>query len=203
MSITYEQGFNYLFFLKLLAVVTLLLIFIYFHYRTIKQHNKELQSLSNTDSLTGVFNRRYLDTIIRREVENVKRYDTSFSIILLDIDNFKKINDTFGHNKGDAVLKKIADILMNNSRANDIIGRWGGEEFLLICPQTNLENTKILAQNLCDIIASTTFAIDKKVTGSFGVTEYDKRSSYDTCFKAVDGALYTAKLKGKNRVESI
>ena len=203
MSITYEQGFNYYFFLKLLAVVTILLIFIYLHYRTIRQHNKELQSLSNTDSLTGVFNRRYLDTIIRREVQNVKRYDTSFSIILLDIDNFKMINDTFGHDKGDAVLKKIADILMNNSRANDIIGRWGGEEFLLICPQTNLENTKVFAQNLCDIIASTTFAIDKKVTGSFGVTEYNKRGSYDTCFRAVDEALYTAKLKGKNRVESI
>lgn len=203
MSITYEQGFNYHFFLKLLAVVIILLIFIYFHYRTIKQHNKKLQSLSNTDSLTGVFNRRYLDTIIRREVQNVERYDTSFSIILLDIDNFKKINDTFGHNNGDVVLKKIANILLNNARANDIIGRWGGEEFLLICPQTHLENAKVLAQKLCKIIASTTFEIDQKVTGSFGVTEYDKRSSHDACFKAVDEALYTAKVKGKNRVESI
>lgn len=203
MSITYEQGFNYHFFLKLLAAVTILLIFIYLHYRRIRQHNKELRSLSNTDPLTGLFNRRYLDTIIHREVQNTERYDTTFSIILLDLDNFKMINDAFGHIKGDSVLRKIADILMDNSRQNDIIGRWGGEEFLLICPQTNLENTKILAQKLCDIIASTTFEIDRKVTGSFGVTEYDKESSYDACFKSVDEALYTAKVKGKNRVVSI
>ncbi len=203
MSITYEQGFNFHFFLKLLSVVAILIILLYLRYKRIRQHNKELQSLSNADSLTGLFNRRYLDAIIRREVQNTERYGTTFSIILLDIDNFKMINDNFGHTKGDTVLKQVANLLVENSRKNDIVGRWGGEEFLLICPQTNLENAHVLAEKLCYILESTAFEIDQKVTGSFGVTEYDKESSYDACFKAVDDALYTAKSRGKNKVVSV
>ncbi len=203
MSITYEQGFNYHFFLKLLAVVIILLILVYLHYRTIRQHNKKLQSLSDTDPLTGLFNRRYLDKIIHKEAQDTERYSTFFSIILLDIDNFKRINDTFGHPKGDVVLKQVTKILLDNSRKNDSIGRWGGEEFLLVCPQTNLENAQVLAQKLCHLLESATFEIDRQVTGSFGVTEYKKGSSYTDCFKKVDEALYKAKEQGKNRVVSL
>jgi|GEM_PF-1221388 len=203
MSITYEQGFNYHFFLKLLTVLAILLILLTLYYRKMRQHNKSLQSLSDTDSLTGLFNRRYLDSTFHKEVQNTKRYNTPFSIILLDLDDFKKINDVFGHAKGDSVLKQVADLLVNNSRKNDIIGRWGGEEFLIVCPLTNLENAKVLAQKLCHLLESTTFEVDRKVTGSMGVTEYNKESSYDDCFKVVDKALYKAKNQGKNRVVSI
>lgn len=203
MSITYEQGFNYHFFLKLFIVLVILLILFNLYYKKMRQHNKSLQSLSDTDSLTGLFNRRYLDSAFHKEVQNTQRYNTHFSIILLDIDDFKKINDNFGHDKGDSVLRQVAEILVDNSRKNDIIGRWGGEEFLLVCPHTNLENAKVLAQKLCHLLQSTTFEVDQQITGSMGVTEYDKESSYDECFKVVDKALYKAKNQGKNRVVSI
>jgi diguanylate cyclase (GGDEF)-like protein len=128
-----------------------------------------------------------------------ERYEAPFSVIMLDIDDFKKINDTYGHDEGDAVLQKIAEILLTQSRESDIVGRWGGEEFLIICQQSRIDGALTVAEKICHAIEKEVFANNVTVTASFGVAEYSDKTKLSVVVRA-DNALYKAKKEGKNKV---
>lgn len=160
----------------------------------------ELERLSQTDKLTQVSNRLKVDSFIENEVYRAKERDKTFSIILLDIDKFKDVNDTFGHPTGDYVLKSIASIIQKHCRKVDLVGRWGGEEFIIILPDTSLEGALKTAENLRSLIENFEFKDVGNKTASFGVTEYDKSFSIKDLISKVDEALYTAKESGRNKV---
>ncbi len=168
--------------------------------RLLEQKNDELKKISTTDQLTGLFNRRKIDSELEKERQRSIRYEKKFSIIMFDIDWFKKINDTYGHQAGDSVLKDIALLLKNNLRAVDIPGRWGGEEFLILCPQADIEEARELGSRICKLIAEHQFTIDRQVTISVGVAEFSGQEKCDDLIKRADENLYTAKHQGKNTV---
>lgn len=172
-------------------------------HETLRQKTNELEHISITDSLTGVFNRRHIDAVFELELKRSARHDRDLSIILLDIDFFKVVNDTFGHPIGDAVLKQFAVLVKNNIRATDILGRWGGEEFLIVCPEINLQNAVHMAWTLCRRIESEVFGEAGIQTASLGVTSYRKEDNTQAMISRADKALYLAKSKGRNQVESI
>ncbi|WP_034255571.1 diguanylate cyclase [Aliarcobacter lanthieri] len=165
--------------------------------------NKELLTLSITDKLTGLYNRVKLDKVLQENIDRALRYNTIFSIILIDIDFFKKINDNFGHQVGDDVLKETAEILKNSIRNVDILGRWGGEEFLIICPETPLTGARELALKLNKAIKEYKFSTyPNSVTMSIGCSSYKQGVlTYDEIISNADKALYIAKAGGRDRVE--
>ena len=163
--------------------------------------NRLLKDLSQTDALSGLYNRRYMNKKLEEEIMKYQRYGTPFSLLLLDIDYFKKINDTFGHDKGDLVIKKISSLIQKNIRNTDICARWGGEEFLILASNSDLSGAVKLANNLKDLIENSDFEINNKVTVSIGVSSMNKHLEEESLLKLVDNALYKAKEKGRNRVE--
>jgi diguanylate cyclase (GGDEF)-like protein/PAS domain S-box-containing protein len=165
-----------------------------------KHAEEELIRLATTDKLTGAYNRTKFEEIIDREIERTKRYNQPLSMILFDIDHFKKINDTYGHGAGDYVLKTIADIVRENIRKIDYFVRWGGEEFVIISSETNLEKAHALAERIRGITESYKFDTVGKVTVSVGVTEFEEGDRGDSFIKRTDDAMYKAKEKGRNRV---
>lgn len=161
---------------------------------------KEIKKQALTDHLTSLPNRRYLDEILKREIELAKRYGTIFSIFIIDIDHFKKINDTHGHIFGDNILKELSKIFTNHLRNTDNIGRYGGEEFLVVLPYTELEGAIITAENFRKEIESYRFEKDCKITASFGIAEFKNDDDYESIMKRADKALYEAKSRGRNRI---
>jgi diguanylate cyclase (GGDEF)-like protein len=169
---------------------------------------QELNYLASKDALTGVFNRRYFFEHSSRELETCKRYKHPISMIILDVDFFKKINDNYGHQAGDAVLKKVAAICLDSIRSTDILGRYGGEEFIVFLPETTLMDChKISNRILTNISAAEIFHEGKciKVTASLGMTGVNSATaeSLDYYLKYADEALYLAKSDGRNCVRSI
>ncbi len=165
-----------------------------------KELERDLRCLSTTDPLTGIYNRRYWVEKCEEEISRAQRYYKPFSVIMLDIDDFKKVNDEYGHNIGDEVLKAVSRVLVNRSRKTDISARWGGEEFVVLLPGTKLDHAVILAEDIRKLIEEMSILGFLKITASFGVTEYKKG---DTPYKLVDRAdkmLYKAKKQGKNCV---
>lgn len=162
---------------------------------------KQLEVLSATDRLTQVYNRSKLDHEFAHELKRAERYGQPLSIIMLDIDHFKSVNDEHGHLVGDSVLKEMASLLKKNVRNIDILGRWGGEEFLVICPETTLEGAMTLAENLREKIAEYDFETVGNKTVSMGVAHFRNDESGDELVKRADDALYKAKEGGRNRVE--
>lgn len=165
--------------------------------------NSELENLSITDHLTQIFNRVHLDKVILEKIDKSERYARPFSIIMIDIDHFKKINDNFGHNVGDDVIVDFAKLIQASIRSIDVFGRWGGEEFLVICPEIKLSEASIIAEKLRELIAQHDFSQPKNITASFGVTSYAEGDTVTSIFERVDRALYAAKNNGRNRVEEI
>lgn len=155
---------------------------------------------ANTDSLTGLMNRASLDKILEDEIQRSLRYSYPLSAILIDIDHFKEVNDTYGHQSGDIILKEFSKILSANIREVDTIGRWGGEEFLIISPHTDEEGALVIAENLRCRIEEYSFSIVGKKTASFGVAQYDASSIVENLFHQLDKALYHAKNEGRNQV---
>ena len=166
--------------------------------KQLSDKNEELEELYVIDKLTGVYNRHKLDITLEHEENIHDRYNQSFGIILIDIDDFKYVNDTYGHLVGDRVLVEIASILKSNIRKTDILGRWGGEEFLVIVPQSNKEDLFELSCKLKDCIADHDFKLSKKVTASIGLSLYEK--DLVTLIKNADDALYQIKRTGKNNI---
>lgn len=158
-------------------------------------------NLSETDVLTTIANRRKLDDVLEIKVKEAER-GVSLSIILIDIDKFKKINDTYGHDIGDTILQEFASILQNSIRQTDSVGRWGGEEFLLILPTTQNEGALALASTIREKIESFHFTLDISVTASLGVATYHAEDTERNLIKRADDALYRAKHLGRNRIEN-
>lgn len=167
---------------------------------TLKAMNENLKKMATTDSLTGIYNRHKFEEMFEIEIDRVLRYETPLSMIMFDIDHFKMVNDTFGHDVGDYVIKNIVDSVKRNIRHIDIFVRWGGEEFIIICPQTDSLSAATLAQKLRGDIEKTTLDKVGKITCSFGVTSYLKKESKNSFIKRLDSAMYRAKDEGRNRV---
>jgi len=200
-SINIQQGINYSLALKFLIGGSLLLGFAFYWNRKLSVLNKKLELLSVTDRLTGLFNRIKIDSTFEEQIAQSQRSNKIFSIILLDIDHFKKVNDTYGHQAGDTILTEVAHILQNNTRKTDVVGRWGGEEFIIICPNTSSNQALFLAENLRGFLEAHDFPITKSQTASFGVATYQKEDQSKDIVGRADAALYVAKNKGRNRVE--
>ncbi|MBM7556775.1 diguanylate cyclase [Halanaerobacter jeridensis] len=169
----------------------------------LKDKNQRLKKVSIIDQLTGIYNRRKLESILEELREQTLRYNKEFAIIILDLDHFSDINDNFGHLEGDHVLEKVASLIQENIREVDSCGRWGGEEFLIICPEVGLEDSYKLATRLRKLISEADFSPVPKVTASFGVASYLKGDEIDTIIERADKGLYKAKELGRNREETI
>jgi two-component system cell cycle response regulator len=166
---------------------------------------EKLERLANFDSLTGLYNRRAILSKLRELINLANRYKEDFSLIMLDIDHFKSVNDRYGHLTGDEVLEKIAALIRRNIRNTDIVGRYGGEEFIIVLPQTNLSSAWAIAERIRSIIenaemkdpAGTVFT----VTVSQGLSEWERGEDADSLISCADEALYKAKGRGRNRVQ--
>lgn len=156
-----------------------------------------------TDSLTGINNREKFEEVIYYELKQSKRYNRSFSLAVLDIDKFKDFNDKYGHLIGDEVLIMLSKEIQKHTRESDLFARWGGEEFVLLFSNTNLQNAMKLAENFRQIIEKLKHKSAGGVTVSFGLTEYKKGDTLKSIFKRADDALYEAKNSGRNCIRSI
>jgi diguanylate cyclase (GGDEF)-like protein/PAS domain S-box-containing protein len=167
---------------------------------TLKAMNANLKKMATTDNLTGIYNRHKFEEIYKTEIERISRYENPLSMIMVDIDHFKRVNDTYGHDVGDNVIKSVVDTVKRNIRQTDIFVRWGGEEFIILCPETDSAKAAVLAEKLRNTIEKTTLEKVGNITCSFGVTSYVKKESENSFIKRLDSALYRAKDEGRNRV---
>lgn len=161
---------------------------------------RKLMRLSNTDRLTGIPNRRKLDEQLAGEHERALRSGQTLALILADIDHFKSINDNFGHQTGDRVLIDVANTLRDRVRKSDMLGRWGGEEFMIICPHTDATGALYLAEELRQAIANIPSELGRPLSCSFGIAILDPEESVEILIRRADDALYAAKNRGRNCV---
>jgi diguanylate cyclase (GGDEF)-like protein len=164
---------------------------------------ERMKVLAQTDVLTGLLNRRHLEHLLEQEIKRSRRYSLPLSFILFDLDDFKWLNDTLGHDAGDTVLLEIAQLVDPLLRAGDYFGRWGGEVFAIVASNTPLESAQQLADRLRIAIVDCAFGPARPLSASFGVAEYRPGDGKSTLFKRADMALYHAKQQGKNRVEVV
>lgn len=167
----------------------------------LEQEKLTLNKLSYTDQLTGLYNRYKIKELFEYEKNQINRYKTKLSVILIDIDYFKSINDTFGHTVGDLILLELANLLKKSVRSSDIVSRWGGEEFLIVTPKTNLEQAGVLAEHIRQNLKAHEFSYKISITVSFGVTSFQKNDTLETIILRADEALYKAKNSGRDVVE--
>lgn len=163
--------------------------------------HKTVTRLSQEDSLTGLYNRRRIRELLENEIQRATRYNTVFSVILADIDHFKAVNDQLGHQVGDRVLTKIAQIISTSVRATDLAGRWGGEEFVIISPGTDIDGGFSLAEKIRTRLESIELGEIGQKTASFGVTAFTESDGVEEIIARADIGLYAAKQGGRNRVE--
>ena len=173
--------------------------------KELEDKNRSLQYLASTDPLTGLINRRIFDEKISFEISRIKRYGSKSSLLIVDIDNFKDVNDNFGHPVGDALLVEFALMLKELLRETDIVARIGGEEFAILLTGTDGENGRIVAEKIRETTENKIFVIDGNeinITVSIGLAALDSTTdSYAEVYKYADKALYISKAKGKNRVD--
>ncbi len=162
--------------------------------------NVELQVQATTDHLTSLYNREYFNDRLQQEIERAERYATGFSLILFDVDHFKQVNDDFGHLTGDAVLKSLSMLCQTTIRSSDIIVRWGGEEFVILAPDTEIDAAFSFAEKLRVSIEEHSFPVEVNVTCSFGVAQFIPGEEQDDLISRADKGLYQAKQAGRNRV---
>jgi diguanylate cyclase (GGDEF)-like protein/PAS domain S-box-containing protein len=167
-----------------------------------KRLEAELIQTSITDPLTGVYNRRHFQSILEMETGRVKRYAGVLSLIMFDVDDFKLVNDRFGHEAGDQVLKSLAALVQHRIRRAYVLCRWGGEEFQILCPNTTIEEAVVLAEALLEIMRGSPFPPVGPVSASFGVTDYHVNDQIDDFLRRVDDLVYVAKNAGRNCVRS-
>lgn len=202
------------FFIFFAAILVIFIVVIALSYQEKHSHKrrrdeleKEFKNLEDdakkiafVDTLTGVSTRIKFSQSLNDLMETSKRFRHQFSLVMFDIDNFKKVNDTLGHDYGDLVLKTVAQSVKENIRVTDIVARWGGEEFVVLLPMTHLDNAVTISQKLCFEISKLKFDKLPNVTCSFGVVEYEIGESDEELLKRVDILLYKAKNEGKNCV---
>lgn len=161
---------------------------------------KLIEEIANTDHLTNLANRKKIDDELTKAIYNAQRYKLDFCVLIIDIDHFKEVNDTYGHNIGDSVLIELAHILRSTTRTTDIVGRWGGEEFIIITPNLVLEEAVKLAQKINLIVAVHPFKFVHHKTISIGVAQFDKNDVAEAIIHKADINLYKAKVTGRNKV---
>jgi diguanylate cyclase (GGDEF)-like protein len=192
-DLQYSNNIN-LIILSMLLLIVFVLIFV------IEYGRKKLQVLSEVDRLTGIYNRRKFDKSLLSEMERSNRTRDKFSLIMFDIDHFKKVNDTYGHVRGDDVLKTLVTIVGEHIRIVDTFARFGGEEFIIVLTNSDAETAYNKANEIRSLVEQHTFEIVGKITISAGVCEYNNTYSFDDIIKYVDNALYEAKESGRNKV---
>lgn len=175
-------------------------------HRQIEAKNRLLEQLALTDALTNLPNRRAIEDWATRQLSGAARYGFSIWVVVADLDHFKNINDSYGHEAGDTVLKRVAEILKSNSRKSDICGRVGGEEFLLTLSHTTAKNAELVIERVRAELEATRFSFDGNnltVTASFGVAGFDGKQAPDLSqlISQADAALYAAKRLGRNRIQ--
>jgi len=189
--------FNIIMSLLITLLITLIILFY------VRGIHKKLNALASNDALTGLPNRRTFYVQLEHYLLLKTRHSQSLSMIFIDVDDFKGVNDTYGHDVGDKVLKKITEVLKSTLRETDYIARWGGEEFAILLVETQLEDARLIAEQLRGHIEKSTLLVKQtniNVTISLGVAQANDEDNVDTLFKRVDTTLYQAKSKGKNQV---
>ncbi|MCW8890862.1 MAG: GGDEF domain-containing protein [Sedimenticola sp.] len=168
------------------------------------EEQRELYRMASiTDVLTGLYNRRHFIESLTEEMERCDRFNKALSLILCDIDHFKRVNDTYGHDQGDAVLCAFSALIKKELRSYDVAARFGGEEFVILLPESDLDQAAVIAERLRDIVAThKDDALATSVTASFGVAQYIKDETEDELIKRADLALYQAKTNGRNRIST-
>lgn len=214
LPVTIKEGVDYHLVLTMVAVALMILaVLAYLQYvqnrfvsklkvanEEIEFKNTQLKQLSITDPLTGLYNRLKLDEILQHEYNQFQRYGTPFSVMILDLDHFKQVNDDHGHLTGDQVLITLTQRLRDDIRKTDQIGRWGGEEFLIVCPNTPLDQAGILAEKLAVRVRESSLPERISMSVSIGVAQIEPGLNPDQLVEQADSALYQAKNAGRNRV---
>ena len=200
--ILYHNNIDIYYILKfVIPLIILLSVFIFLNYRLRNEIKKreeteiKLSNLANNDSLTGIYNRRKIEELCEAELKRSERYSNELSVIFFDVNDFKIINDKLGNHKGDEVLIKIASVISQNIRTTDYFGRWGGDEFLIVLPQTNLYKTEHLVKILENILTTINFDLkmNRKISCSFGLSQYEKNDTLDSFLKRADESMYVNK----------
>lgn len=167
---------------------------------TLKQQHDQLVGMATHDQLTGLYNRHYLSDTLSKRVAHAKRHGEALSVIIVDIDHFKNVNDTFGHLTGDIILKAVANVMQDSARKEDVAARFGGEEFIMVLDNCTADDALVKAENLRNKI-QLLYPEDIAVTASFGVVQLEKdMQRCEDLLKNADMALYMAKEEGRNRV---
>ncbi|WP_156488801.1 GGDEF domain-containing protein, partial [Erythrobacter sp. HI0077] len=161
---------------------------------------RQAQAIAETDQLTGIANRRRTTSEIVRAVLAARRDDRSLAVAVFDVDHFKRVNDTYGHHAGDEVLKRVANVAAKALRAGDMVGRFGGEEFVIILPDTTTQTAMLIAERVRSSIAKS--GSTPRVTVSMGIAELAEGETGENLLRRADGALYIAKRAGRNTLRS-
>lgn len=200
-SVRYDQPFDYSMLWKSIPIVLLIIGGLLYRQHLLKLYNRRLEQLSHTDPLTGCANRLKLDDFLHFQINNFSRYQQPFSVILCDLDRFKQVNDKHGHIVGDKVLIDFVNLVSRHIRGSDILGRWGGEEFLIVCPHTDATGAFGLAELVRTRVNEHHFHTAGQLTASFGVAEFlDTDLTASALIQRADGALYESKNDGRNRI---
>ena len=205
-AISYEKGTDYTLIIKILLAVCVVLAFLLYRHSILKTANKELELLATTDSMTKLHNRRYFSQATEYMLLLAKRNSTNISTLLLDIDSFKNVNDTYGHKIGDDVIITLASLLKEITRESDIVCRYGGEEFAILLPKTDVDGAQKIANKIRKKVEELTIDLEDSKTLNFtvsiGVSQVNtlKESSIEAVMSRADKALYEAKETGKNKV---
>jgi diguanylate cyclase (GGDEF)-like protein len=171
-------------------------------YRELEATNAKLKETSFKDEVTGLYNRRFFSLRLEEEISRFRRFNHPVSVVVLDVDGFKSVNDEFGHAVGDETLRDIAQILMKHSRGINVVSRYGGDEFAVLLVETSKTGARLYADRIRHVVATFPFSHGKTVTASFGVSSLpdDEATTSEGLFRAADEALYAAKRAGKNQV---
>lgn len=161
-----------------------------------------IRSAAGRDSLTGLANRDTMTDAVEREVQRARRYGTPFALLIFDVDRFKDINDTHGHDTGDAILREVAHVAGDVVRGSDTLGRWGGDEFVILAPATDAGGCRALAERVRAAVDRHRFARGVTVTLSLGMAQFSAEDDVNTLFRRADEAMYRAKRAGRNRCEA-
>ena len=186
-----------------LFIALSLAVLIVLYYLSQRRTAKALHLLATTDQLTGLANRNHLNIVLDKSIKVAQRYQLPLSLIFFDVDHFKQINDNHGHDGGDTVLTSLSTLLSHHLRTSDLLARWGGEEFMILLPETERKDARLLAEKLRHFIEDYKFLPDLTVTCSFGVTQLRNDDDEEALLKRLDNALYAAKENGRNIVVDV